>query len=119
MFISLDVIHLIMAFRNNTKIGKYYEKKASKWLEANGYTILQRGKALGQGKGSTAYDLIVEKDGEILYIDVKSAKTTFGIRGVALKGLIKKANGRTPALLFIFKGRILGLFKLYQKIRVN
>ena len=104
-----------MAFRNNTKIGKKYEKKAAKWLEFHGYTILQRGKALGQGKGSTAYDLIVERDGEILYVDVKSTIYAFGIRGKALRGLIKKANGRTPALIFFFKGRLLGMFTLSLK----
>lgn len=102
-----------MAFRNNTKIGKHYEKKVSQWLEEKGYKVIARGKALGQGKGSTAYDLIVEKDGEQLFVDVKSSKTTYGMRGIALKRLIEKSNGAKPALVFVFKGEIIGLFKLY------
>lgn len=100
-----------MTFKNNTKIGKKYEKKVSKWLESEGYKIIDKGKALGQGKGSTAYDLIAEKGNEKLFIDVKSSQTTFGIRALALKGLIKNSNGAIPTLIFVHEGEILGLFK--------
>jgi len=104
-----------MAFRNNTKIGKHYEKASAIWLESHGYEVLEYGKSFGRGKGSTAYDLIVKKDGEILYVDVKSTCTSFGVRGKALKRLIDNSNGNISALLFIFNGKILGMFKLIIK----
>jgi len=103
-----------MAFRNYTRTGKFYEKKVAKWLKTKGYTIIETGKALGQGKGTTSYDLIIKNNEEKMFVDVKSTKGVFGVRGVALQGLIKKANGGTPAIVFVYKGKILGLFKLIQ-----
>ena len=52
---------------NKRKTGSEYEGLAAKWLENHGYRIVERNYRCGQGE----IDLIAEKDGYLVFVEVK------------------------------------------------
>lgn len=102
------------SFNNNARNGTKAERFAEKWLRRNGFTVLIRGKSHGRGKGYMPYDLIVSMNGITYDIDVKSCKLHHVINPESLNRLINgaKGKGHVPALMFIFRREILGLFAL-------
>lgn len=56
---------------NKRKTGSEYEGLAAKWLENHGYRIVERNYRCSQGE----IDLIAEKDGYLVFVEVKYRRT--------------------------------------------
>ena len=57
---------------NRKERGALAEEAAARYLEANGYTILERNFELKVGE----VDLIVERDGTVVFVEVKARRDT-------------------------------------------
>lgn len=67
--------------RNNREIGNIYEERAEKLLLSSGYKILERNYRVRAGE----IDIIAEKDGVIVFVEVKYRSSTafgYGIEAV-------------------------------------
>ena len=72
----------------NLKLGKSGEKKAEKYLIKKGYNIIEKNFACKLGE----IDLIVEKDGVIVFVEVKTRNSTsygYGFESVNSKKIEK------------------------------
>lgn len=73
---------------NNKEIGDRYEQKAVNLLKNNGYIILERNYRLKIGE----IDIIAQKDGVIVFVEVKYRKNSkfgYGIEAVDLRKIRK------------------------------
>lgn len=89
----------VKPIENTIERGRKGEKLAEKLLQDNGWQIIEKGTC------KTAWDLRIEKKGDVLAVNVKVGKKSYGMRRQNILRLIRHCvkTSEIPAFLFIIK----------------